>query len=101
MPVLPGRAAPSVVLARVALMSGDLEGARKAFDTALSRDKRSVEQPIAMHDLALTRWRTGDLATALETYRVLVPRASLLPSRRERARVLLEAAHVAMAVAAA
>lgn len=94
-----GRAAPQVVLARVSLMQGDVQGAMKAFDTALARNKRGVEQPIAMHDLALTQWRSGKLEDALATYRVLVPRASLLPNRQRRARALLEAAHVAMAVA--
>lgn len=94
-----GRAAPQVILARVALANGDEMAAMKAFETALSRDKRGVEQPIAMHDLAITQWRTGKLDEALATYRVLVPRASLLPDRNQRAQVLLEAAHVAMAVA--
>jgi tetratricopeptide (TPR) repeat protein len=97
--LVPNRAAPQVVLARVALMQGDLLAAQKAFDLALSRNTRGVEQPVAMHDLALTQWRTGKLEEALSTYRVLVPRAALLPDRHARAQVLLEAAHVAMAVA--
>ncbi len=97
--LVPNRAAPQVVLARVARLLGDLPAAQKAFDLALSRDPRAVEQPLAMHDHALVQWRTGKLQDALATFRVLVPRAALLPSRAHRARVLLEAAHVAMAVA--
>jgi hypothetical protein len=53
-----------------------------------------------MHALARARRQSGKLDEALAAYRVLVPRASLMPSRRERAGVLLEAAHVAMAGAA-
>jgi len=98
--LLPGRAAPQVVLGRCALRDDDVKGALAAFDKALKRDPRAVEQPLAMHDLALAYWRAGKLTEALATYRILVPRASLLPSRASRARVLLEAAHVASAVAA-
>lgn len=97
--LVPERAAPRVVMARVALREGNVAAADKAFRAALALDARSVEQPVAMHDLALTHWKSGHLKEALATYRVLVPRASLLPDRGRRARVLLEAAHVAMAVA--
>jgi tetratricopeptide (TPR) repeat protein len=97
--LVPGRAAPQVVLARVALIQGKVLAAQKAFALALTRNPRGVEQPVAMHDLALTQWRTGKLEEALSTYRVLVPRAALLPNRHRRAQVLLEAAHLAMAVA--
>ncbi len=98
--LLPGRAAPAVVIGRCALRSDDVKGALAAFTAALKRDPLAVEQPLAMHDLALAYWRAGKLTEALATYRILVPRASLLPSRASRARVLLEAAHVAIAVAA-
>ena len=98
--LIAGRAAPKVVLARVALQKGQVADALALFDAALKLDPRSVEQPLAMHDLARARQRSGQLSEALDTYRVLVPRASLLPDRMRRARVLLEAAHVAMAVAA-
>jgi len=98
--LVPGRAAPQVVLGRCAVRDGDAKGALAAFAEALKRDPRAVEQPLAMHDLALAHWRAGKLTDALATYRVLVPRSTLLPSRERRAQVLLEAAHVAMAVAA-
>jgi tetratricopeptide (TPR) repeat protein len=96
--LLKGRAAPKVVMARAALKQGKLDEAIAMFEQALKHDARAVEQPLAMHDLAMARARAGQLESALETYRVLVPRAALLPSRTRRARVLLEAAHVAMAV---
>ena len=89
-----------MVIARCALRDGDIKAALTAFELALKRYPRGVEQPLAMHDLAVTRWRAGQLTEALATYRVLVPRASLLPSRNRRAQVLLEAAQVAIATAA-
>jgi hypothetical protein len=54
-----------------------------------------------MRDMALTKWRLGKRDAALKIYRELVPRADLLPNRDSRARVLLEAAHVAMETAGA
>jgi tetratricopeptide (TPR) repeat protein len=98
--LFPNRAAPKVVLARVALAGGDEAGALAAFDEALALDPRSVEHPLAMHDLARARAQSGKLDEALATYRVLVPRAALLPTRELRAEVLLEAAHMALAAAA-
>ncbi len=97
---LPGHAAPHVVLARVAMQKKELDEARQQFERALALDPRAVEQPVAMHDLALLRWRSGQLDKALETYRALVPRVNLLPTRTARATALLEAAHVSMAAAA-
>jgi tetratricopeptide (TPR) repeat protein len=96
---LPGRAAAQVAIARAALRLGKLNDAVAAFDQALKRDRRSVDSPLALRDLALARRRAGRVAEALDSYRVLVPLASLLPSKSERARVLLEAAHASMAVA--
>ncbi len=97
--MLPKRAAPHVVVGRAELALGLPEAAVTAFDAALALDPFSVEQPLAMHDLAQARWKAGKPKEALATYRVLVPRASLLPSRAHRARVLLEAAHISMTVA--
>ncbi len=98
--VLPGRAPTRVVMARTALRMDRIAEALKEFDKALGIDPLAVEQPLAMHDLAVTQWRSGKLREALGTYRILVPRTGLLPGRERRAGVLLEAAHVAMAVAA-
>jgi hypothetical protein len=97
--LVPGRAAPLVVMARAALRSHDHGAALELFDKALAADPRSVEHPAALHDLAAARLLGGKLDQALESYRVLVPRIGLLATREERARVLLEAAHTAMALA--
>ena len=98
--VLPGRAAAMVAIGRAALRLGKLNDALAAFDEATKRDRRSFDSPLALRDLALARRQAGRLAAALDSYRVLVPLASLLPSRADRARVLLEAAHASMLVAA-
>lgn len=98
--LLPGRAAPKVLLGRVAFRR-EPAAATKHFEEALAIDPRSIEQPLAMHELAQARVAVGKLKDALETYRLLAPRVSLLPSRQARARVLLEAAHVALAAPAA
>ncbi|HHH29302.1 MAG TPA: hypothetical protein ENK57_13295 [Polyangiaceae bacterium] len=95
--LLPSRAAPKVVLGRIAFAQGKTAEALKRFDEALALDPRSIEQPLAMHDLARTRTAAGKLTDALGTYRLLAPRVSLLPNRQARARALLEAAHVALA----
>lgn len=97
--ILPGKAAPRVLLARAAVRLGQQEGGLEEFQRALGIDSRAVEQPLAMHELASALGRSGQLVEALKAYRKLVPRAGLLPSRRQRAQVLLEAAHTAMAAA--
>lgn len=98
--LVPNRAASQVVLARTALRLGRIDEALSAFDLALQRDPHSVDQPLAMHDLATAQWRGGRHVQALATYRMLVPRVDLMGSRSKRARVLLEAAHLAMHVIA-
>jgi tetratricopeptide (TPR) repeat protein len=97
---LPGRAAPEVVLGRAALRLGDVSGALEHFALASSRDARSFDDPHALRDLASSRRRAGKLEEARKSYELLVPLAPLLASRLERAHVLLEAAHTAMAVVA-
>lgn len=97
--LLPGRAAPHVVLARIAFARGRVDDALSAFGRALDKDPRAAEQPLALHDLARVRLLAGQLDKALSSYRTLALRASLLPTRTRRAQVLLEAAHTAMAMA--
>ena len=98
--VLPGHAAPRVLLARAALALGKIDDASREFEAARTKDPRSVEDPPTMHDLAEVLRRTGKLDDALAVYRALVPRIDLLGSSDRRVAVLLEAAHVSMAVAA-
>jgi tetratricopeptide (TPR) repeat protein len=98
---LPGHAAPKVVMARAALALGKLDDAAREFEGARAIDPRIVEDPPTMHDLALVLRRTGKLEDALGVYRALVPRIDLLGTADRRVAVLLEAAHVSMAVEAA
>ncbi|WP_437646873.1 hypothetical protein [Sorangium sp. So ce362] len=98
--ILPGRAAPQVLLARAALALGSPADAARAFDRARSIDPRSVEDPHTLHDLARSLARTGKRDEAIAIYRALVPRIDLLGTADQRALVLLEAAHLSMAAAA-
>jgi tetratricopeptide (TPR) repeat protein len=97
---LPGRAAPRVLLARAAFALGKIDDAARDFEAARNIDARSVEDPPTMHDLAEVLRKTGKLDEALAVYRALVPRIDLLAPADRRVLVLLEAAHVSMAVAA-
>ncbi|HTN85018.1 MAG TPA: hypothetical protein VL242_15070, partial [Sorangium sp.] len=89
--ILPGHAAPQVLLARAALALGSAEDAARAFDRARRIDPRSVEDPHTLHDLARSLARTGKRDEALAMYRALVPRIDLLGTADHRALVLLEA----------
>ncbi|WP_437967415.1 hypothetical protein WMF04_49050 [Sorangium sp. So ce260] len=99
--LLPGHAAPQVLLARAALALGSPADAARAFDRARRIDPRSVEDPHTLHDLARSLARTGERDGAIATYRALVPRIDLLGTADQRALVLLEAAHLSMAAAGA
>lgn len=95
--LLPGHAAPAVVLARAALAVGAIDEAARAFERARAVEPRSVEDPATMHDLARVLVKTGKRDEALTLYRALVTRVDLLSSTDRRVSVLLEAAHVSMA----
>ncbi|WP_437675755.1 hypothetical protein [Sorangium sp. So ce131] len=99
--LLPGHAAPQVLLARAALALGSPEEAARAFALARQIDPRSVEDPHTLHDLARALARTGQRGEAIAIYRALVPRIDLLATADQRALVLLEAAHLSMAAGAA
>lgn len=96
--VMPGRAAPAVLAARVALAEGRLDDADAAFERARKADPRSVADPTTMHDRARLLKRLGRTAEAMGVYRVLVPRVALLANPDREVAVLLEAAHLSMAV---
>jgi tetratricopeptide (TPR) repeat protein len=95
---LPGHAAPQVVIARAALQTAGIAEAEAAFAKARAIDPRSVEDPSTMHDLARVLRKSGKRDEALTVYRALVPRIDLLATADRRVSVLLEAAHVSMAV---
>ncbi len=98
---MPGRAAPKVLAARALLRLERNEEASAAFEEALKRDPRAAHAPLALRDLATLELILGHANAAIASYRRLVPLVSLLPSREEAVRVLLEAAHASMAVSAA
>jgi hypothetical protein len=77
--VLPGKAAPHVVVGRVLAQSGDAKGALAAFEEAKKLDPASLDDPKAMYDHARALTQTGRVAEGAALYRVLVSRASLLP----------------------
>lgn len=95
--LLPGHAAPAVVVARAALAEGKLDEAGRSFDRARSIDARAVEDPPALQDLGRVLRRTGRAREALAVYRSLAPRVDLLGSADRATQVLLEAAHLAIA----
>ena len=99
--LLPGRAAPAVVIARAQIALGAIDAAARSFEAARALDPRSVEDPSTMHDLARVLAKTGKRDEALVVYRALVPRVDLLGTTERRVSVLLEAAHVSMAAEAA
>ncbi len=94
--VLPGKAAPLVLTGRAHVRLRDFDRALQDFRKARAIDPRSLEEPGALHDLAITQKHTGALEDAAATYRILVPRLDLLPDMDDRVAVLLEAAALAM-----
>ncbi|MBI4703027.1 MAG: hypothetical protein HY744_18070 [Deltaproteobacteria bacterium] len=94
--LLPGRAAPQVLLGRVAARAGETDEALLRFDRALGLDPHGVEQPLAMYELGVTLRHSGQIERSLQVLRLLVPRAALLPGALPRTRALIEAAGVAM-----
>lgn len=96
--VSPGHAAPKVLEGRADVALGAYVEALAAFAKARSIDSRVLEEPSAMHDLAIAQYRTGHASDALATYRALAPRVGLLAGADRRVRVLLEAAELSMSL---
>lgn len=95
--LMPGKAAPRVLLARAEAASGAWTKALEEFDAATKIDARSVEDPSTLHTLARVYVKAGRVEEALASYRTLVPRNDLLGGEEARVRVLLEAGLAAMA----
>ena len=93
--VLPGKAAPWVVIGRANVRLGDFPQALDDFQKARSIDPRSIEEPSSLHALAIAQSKAGKSDDAMGTYRILVPRLALLPDTDDRVAVLLEAASMA------
>lgn len=94
---VPGHPGPAVLSARALLAQGDAAAAYKQFARALSLSRRSVEEPAALHDLAVAAELTGHTQEALGAFRALVPRAGLLDDGQRRQRVYVAAASLVMA----
>jgi len=93
---VPGRAATKVLEGRALVARDRPHDAFAAFSAAEKRDRRSLEAPAALHDMAISALLDGQRARALSAYRQLVPRVGLLPDVHERQRVLVEAALTVM-----
>lgn len=96
--LVPDQSAPRVLVARALLALGDFEAAARRFTAAEELDAGALRAPVELLAAARAAALTGAFPTALQRYRRLVPRASLLASEGERQRALLEAAVVAQAV---
>jgi tetratricopeptide (TPR) repeat protein len=94
--ILPGHAAPWVIRGRANVALRNFSQALDDFRHARAVDPRSVEEPMALRDLALAQRMSAKQADAMLTYRALVPRLALLPSGQERVAVLIEASSLAM-----
>jgi len=74
--ILPGRAAPSVLLGRALARLGKYEAALAAFGQAKAKDPQALEEPVTLLVWARVLAYTGHPDDALAAYRVLMPRAS-------------------------
>lgn len=93
--VWPKHAGALVTQGRALVALGKSKEALEKLESAQDIDKRSVEEPKAMHAMARALVENGKTREGAELYRALVPRGSLLADR-VRARVLLEAALASM-----
>jgi tetratricopeptide (TPR) repeat protein len=90
-----GRPGAAVAKGRALLALGKADEALAAFEAAKKIDESAVEDPKAMRDHARALIAKSRARDAAAVYRVLVPRAELLPSAL-RSRTLLEAAFASM-----
>lgn len=90
-----GRPGAAVARGRALLALGKPDEALAAFDAAKKIDESAVEDPKAMRDYARSLVAKARAKDAAAVYRVLVPRAELLPAAL-RSRTLLEAAFASM-----
>jgi len=94
----PGRAGPHVLRGRAEAMKKAWALARDHFERARSIDPRSLEDPLTMREWARALAHVGRGGEALDVYRTLGPRLSVLSSADDRARTFLEAAELAFSI---
>lgn len=93
---LPGRAESLVLEGRALVALGRYPEARDRFAAARQISAAALNAPAALYDFALSTYHVGRFEEALEVYRSLIPRVSLLEDGWPRQRVLIEAAALAM-----
>ncbi|AKV02523.1 hypothetical protein AKJ09_09186 [Labilithrix luteola] len=94
--LLAGRAAPSVLRGRALLRLGKPQAALEAFQEAVKRDDRALDDPVALLAWARANARTKHFDEAAQAYRAALPRTSTLPAQ-ERAAASFEAGMIVMA----
>lgn len=92
------RPEPWVLLGRAQLLLGEAGEAATAFERALQLDARALDPPTVLLSAARADVRIGKTTRALQRYRALASRVSLLSDQREQQRALIEAAVVAQVV---
>lgn len=93
---LPRRAAPQVLAGRALAALGRHGDAYARFERARTLQPRSVDEPSALHDYAVSAQKTGHDAAARALYRSLVARAGLIEDASDRQRAYVEAAFSVM-----
>jgi len=93
--LVPGHAAPSVLMGRALMRMGRFEEALTALNEAKKREERALDDPYALHALARALLRTGHPVEASQAYRSLLPRTSSL-TLADRSAATIEAGLLAM-----
>ncbi len=94
----PDRAEPWVLVARAQVLLGEPSLASTSFERALRLDAAALDAPNVLLAAARAEVQRGNSTRALEHYRRLAPRVSLLSDGRERQKALIEASLVAQVV---
>jgi len=94
----PGRAGPHVLRGRAQAAKKAWALARDHFEKARAIDPRSLEDPLTMREWARALGHVGRGREALDVYRTLGPRLSVLSSADDRARTFLDAAELAFSI---
>jgi len=92
---MPGRAAPGVLRGRALARLGRFPEALAALESARARDERALDEPVALLAWARALAQAGRTKDALDAYRALLPRASLLVTA-DRGPAYVEAGLLAM-----
>jgi tetratricopeptide (TPR) repeat protein len=92
-----GKAAPLVLKGRALGQLNDYAGAYAALVEAKKRDERALDDPQALFVWARSLSRTGHPIEALDAYRTLLPRASVL-TLKLRSAAAIDAGMIAMSL---